>query len=129
MPKIICTLENASDNINGVKFDLIPGLGRIADVEDESLAELFLSIPGYELVEDGDIPAATAAPAPKAEKPATAAAPKAPAKTPTQKKAAAPAPAPAPSEGAAAPDAAPGAEGEGAGSSSTGSAEGDDGVF
>lgn len=87
--KILCTLENASEEINGVKFDLIPGLGRVADVEDEAKAAIFLSINGYEEFDED------AAPVEALTKPAA----KAPAAAPKQTKAGAkkaPATAPAP---------------------------------
>lgn len=50
MPKVLCTLPNASDRINGVKFTIIEGVGRVSDEIGAEAAELFLSIPGYELV-------------------------------------------------------------------------------
>lgn len=51
MAKVICTLENASDEISGVKFKKHPdGAGMVSeDISDEQAAR-FASIPGYELV-------------------------------------------------------------------------------
>lgn len=50
MAKVICTLENASDEINGVKFEAVEGVGMVsAEISDELAAE-FASIPGYEIV-------------------------------------------------------------------------------
>lgn len=50
MPKVICTLENAAEEISGVKF-ITHALGMISeDISDED-AERFLSIPGYEAQE------------------------------------------------------------------------------
>ncbi|HET8870432.1 MAG TPA: hypothetical protein VFM48_08305 [Aquabacterium sp.] len=47
MPKIICTLENASHLINGVKF-IEHEAGRISEEVSEEVAALFASIPGYQ---------------------------------------------------------------------------------
>lgn len=47
MPRVICTLPNASDNINGFKFESCDAGVLSEDLPDEA-AELFLSIPGYE---------------------------------------------------------------------------------
>lgn len=51
MPKIICTLPNASDEISGVKFTSVEG-GMLSEEIDDDAAELFLSIPGYKLADD-----------------------------------------------------------------------------
>lgn len=77
MSKIICVLENASDLINGIKFGPIEGVeGLVSEEVSESVAALFLSIPGYVLhgaegEEGGDTkiadPEPPAAPAPKKE--------------------------------------------------------------
>lgn len=62
MPKILCTLPNASEEISGVKF-VAHAKGMVSeDVSDEVAAD-FASIPGYEIV---------GAPAPKVEDPADA---------------------------------------------------------
>lgn len=56
MPKVICTLPNASFEISGVKFTQTEDLMAVVseEISDEK-AEIFLSIPGYELeVEDPD---------------------------------------------------------------------------
>ena len=75
MPKVICTRPNASLNINGVNFTPTEdGRGVISEEISDDAAELFLSIEGYELAEQGE------------QKPAAAAAPNAPAtraQTPT----------------------------------------------
>lgn len=77
MSKIICLLENASDLINGIKFGPEEGVeGLVSEEVSESVAALFLSIPGYVLhgaegEEGGDTnttdPEPPAAPAPKKE--------------------------------------------------------------
>jgi hypothetical protein len=46
MPKVICTLPNASEEINGVKF-VSHKDGMISEEIKEDVAALFLSIPGY----------------------------------------------------------------------------------
>lgn len=43
--KVICTLPNASDEINGVKFELVDGAA-VAEVSDK-VAEQFAGINGY----------------------------------------------------------------------------------
>lgn len=49
MPKVLCTLPNASDEIRGVKF-VTHAAGMLSeDISDEQ-AEVFASIPGYEIV-------------------------------------------------------------------------------
>ena len=54
MPKILCTLPNASDEINGVKF-VAHANGMVSeDVSDDVAAE-FTAIPGYVAV--GNAPA------------------------------------------------------------------------
>jgi hypothetical protein len=57
MPKVICTLNNASSEINGVKFTPAEG-GMLSDEVSAEQAEAFLSIPGY--VEHKEDPAADA---------------------------------------------------------------------
>lgn len=80
MPKVVCTLENAADEISGIKFTALPdGAGKVSDEISEDAAASLLSIKGYEPFE---APAAPVPPAPT-EKPATAPA-KAPA-APTKK--------------------------------------------
>lgn len=49
MPKILCTLPNASENINGVTF-VSHAKGMLSEDVSDDVAETFLSIPGYELV-------------------------------------------------------------------------------
>ena len=54
MTKIICTLPNASENINGVKF-VSHAKGMISQsIDDEDVVEAFLSIDGYELADAGE---------------------------------------------------------------------------
>lgn len=48
MSKVICTLPNASELINGVKFEPHERGVISEDISDEQ-AEAFLAIPGYEL--------------------------------------------------------------------------------
>lgn len=83
MPQVICTLENASELINGVKFSPREDGAMVSEEISEDVAALFASIPGYELVKEA------------AQAPAPAPAPAAPARA-SRKGAAAPAPAPAP---------------------------------
>lgn len=56
MPKVICNLPNASDEISGVKFSLMEDGRRISDEIDASVAARFASISGYELDEVDDLP-------------------------------------------------------------------------
>ena len=74
MPKVICTLPNASFEISGVKFTQTED--RMAVVSEEisdEKAEMFLSIPGYELeVEDPEAAEKAAAAAEIAAQKATA---------------------------------------------------------
>lgn len=59
MPKVICRLDNAAEEISGVKF-VSHALGMISeDISDED-AERFLSIPGYEAQEQDPEVVATA---------------------------------------------------------------------
>lgn len=49
MPKLLCTLPNASEEISGIKF-VTHAAGMLSeDVSDEQAAK-FASIPGYEIV-------------------------------------------------------------------------------
>ena len=48
MAKVICTLENASELINGVKF-VSHKLGMISEEIEDEVAQVFLSIKGYVL--------------------------------------------------------------------------------
>lgn len=48
MPKVICVLENASDNISGVAFSAHER-GKISEDIDQATADRFVSIGGYEL--------------------------------------------------------------------------------
>lgn len=56
MPRVICDLPNASEEISGVKFHKLEDGGLISDEISEELAELFASIPGYAIDEDGSEP-------------------------------------------------------------------------
>jgi hypothetical protein len=49
MPKVICTLENATNKISGVQFTAIPEGGMISEEVTQEVAEMFASIPGYEI--------------------------------------------------------------------------------
>lgn len=54
MPRVICTLENAGDEISGVKFHPLEDGGKVSDEISAEQAELFLSISGYESF-DGEV--------------------------------------------------------------------------
>lgn len=116
MPKVICTLPNAAEEISGVKF--APGAaGHISEEISEEQAAVFLSIPGYaehqdDPEEEARLKAEAAA---AAQREADAAAAKAaaakeaaekakPAAGARKRAAAAPAPAPAAPEADAATD-------------------------
>ena len=60
MPKVICKLENAADEISGVKFTALEEGGRVSEEVSAEVAELFSSIDGYELVQDKPKKAAAA---------------------------------------------------------------------
>ena len=49
MPKVLCTLQNASDEISGVKF-VSHANGMLSEDISEEVAADFASIPGYEIV-------------------------------------------------------------------------------
>lgn len=49
MPRVICTLPNASETINGVAFTLDRGQ-MVSEEVDEATAANFAAIPGYQLV-------------------------------------------------------------------------------
>jgi hypothetical protein len=49
MPRVLCTLERASDLINGVRFASVPR-GMLSENVDAETADYFASIPGYEIV-------------------------------------------------------------------------------
>jgi hypothetical protein len=66
MPRVICDLPNASDEISGVKFHPLEDGGLISDEIDQETADYFASIAGYSLDDDSApsaAPAATQAPA------------------------------------------------------------------
>lgn len=52
MPKLLCTLPNASEEIGGVKFVAAKG-GMLSEDVSEEVATRFAGIPGYEIVGDG----------------------------------------------------------------------------
>lgn len=85
MAKVLCTLENASTEISGVKFTRTDVGMLSADIPDELAAE-WATIPGYELVDETPPPvvpvAAPSAPA-KTSKKTAPAAPILPVETPT----------------------------------------------
>lgn len=60
MPKVLCTLENASDEISGVKFEQTEDGMLSEDVSTET-AEYFCQINGYVLKDDGASAARAAA--------------------------------------------------------------------
>lgn len=88
MPKVICKLDHASDEISGVKFTAVEG-GKLSEEISDEQAARFASIPGYELVEEKKAPP----PAPSA--PVETAAPEGAGTQP----ASTPAPTPAPATG------------------------------
>ena len=49
MPKVLCTLPNASDEISGVKF-VSHAKGMLSEDISDDVAAAFLEVPGYELV-------------------------------------------------------------------------------
>jgi len=58
MPKVLCTLPNASEEISGVKF-VSHAKGMLSEEIDDEAAAVFASIPGYEIVGEVKKPAAT----------------------------------------------------------------------
>lgn len=84
MARVLCTLENASTEISGVKFS-VTDVGMLSEEISDALAAEWATIPGFELVELGE---EVAAPAP----------PPKPVPAVRRKPAAAVAPAPAPAE-------------------------------
>lgn len=69
MPRVICTLPNASASINGIAFTLDRGQ-MVSEEVDEATAARFASIPGYQMVAPppaNPIPADPAAPPPVPE--------------------------------------------------------------
>lgn len=49
MPKVLCTLPNASEEISGVKF-VSHAKGMLSEEISDEAAAVFASIPGYEVV-------------------------------------------------------------------------------
>lgn len=74
--KVTCNLPNVSDEINGVKFELIDGVA-VADGVADDVAAQFDGIPGYEVEEGKAETAAEKKAREKAEKAAQEAADKA----------------------------------------------------
>lgn len=68
MPRVICALPNASDEISGVKFTALEDGRKISEEVSDEVAGSFASITGYELDldDEGDSapPAPVAPPAP-----------------------------------------------------------------
>lgn len=98
MPKVLCTLPNASDEISGVKF-VTHAHGMLSEDISDDVAEQFAAIPGYEIV-GGSTPAPaqvlSPAPVPETAQAPAPAADQAPAPDqPTEQAAPAPATAPA----------------------------------
>lgn len=85
MPRVICDLPNASDEISGVKFHPLEEGGKISDEISVEQAEVFSSIPGYTIDADEREPVKVEVkPAPKtrAKKAPAAVEPEAPAPEP-----------------------------------------------
>ena len=53
MKTLTCTLKNASEEINGIKFSRQDDGSVVAEVADE-VAEAFAQIPGYSVAEAGE---------------------------------------------------------------------------
>ena len=103
MPRVICTLPNASKHINGVDFSTTAdGMAIVSDEISAEQAEIFLSIPGYE-----PEPVAKKA-APAVAKPAVVKAPATAAKAATKAKE--PAPETTPEKAADTPEQEPAAD-------------------
>jgi len=64
MPRVICNLPNASDEISGVKFHQLDDGRMISDEISDEQANRFASISGYELDEEGIEVAKPVEPAP-----------------------------------------------------------------
>lgn len=47
MPKVICTLPNASEEISGVRFSPHESGGMVSEEISEEMASHFASVPGY----------------------------------------------------------------------------------
>lgn len=65
MPKVLCTLPNASDEISGVKFSA-HDKGMLSEDVSAEVAATFASIPGYTVVGEQKAPAAPEADAERA---------------------------------------------------------------
>ena len=52
--RVLCSLPNASANINGVAFETHPG-GMISESIGDDLASQFAAIPGFSLIEEAAI--------------------------------------------------------------------------
>lgn len=78
MPRVICNLDNAGDEISGVKFYPLEDGGKVSDEISDEQAALFLSISGYEDYEGAAPPSAEPkVPPPTSRKQAPAKVPKA----------------------------------------------------
>ncbi len=60
MPKVLCTLPNASEEISGVKF-VTHANGMLSEHVSEDVAEAFSAIPGYEIISVASDPVTTTA--------------------------------------------------------------------
>lgn len=60
MPKLLCTLPNASDEISGIKF-VSHANGMLSEEVADDVAEMFATIPGYQVVGGVDRAAEAAA--------------------------------------------------------------------
>jgi hypothetical protein len=68
MPRVICELPNAGEEISGVKFHLLDDGRRLSDEIADEAAARFCSIPGYVLDEEEREEEPAAPPAPKLTK-------------------------------------------------------------
>lgn len=65
MPKVLCTLPNASDEISGVKF-VSHANGKLSEDLSDEAAAAFAAIPGYQVVGSAPPPPPPQPPAPPA---------------------------------------------------------------
>ena len=62
MARVICSLTNASELINGVRFVRVPNGVMMSEPISDEAAAVFASIPGYEIVPPKEPAKATAEP-------------------------------------------------------------------
>jgi len=55
MPKVKCTIPNASNNINCINFEPIPG-GMLSEEIEQEHVDNFLLVPGFELYVESEPP-------------------------------------------------------------------------